>query len=83
MVITNCCGIEEEQKVVICVKFWKLNATTNKKHVPSIVNEGGFGHGGKTWNVFFFYEFPGYQHMMIAFKEKYKVAFIMEWGAFV
>ncbi len=26
-----------------------------KKHVPFTIYEGGFGHGGKTWNVFFFW----------------------------
>ncbi len=32
---------------------------------------------------FFFDEFPDYHHIMIAFEDKYKIAFIMEWGAFV
>jgi hypothetical protein len=31
----------------------------------------------------FFDEFPNYHHIMIALEDKYKIAFIMEWGEFV
>jgi hypothetical protein len=55
--------LKKSKKLCICVKFWKLNVTTNKKHVPSTNYEGGFGHGSKIWNVFFIWwisQLPSY-----------------------
>jgi hypothetical protein len=78
--------LKKNRKLCVCVKFWKLNATTNKKHVPSTIYEGSFGHGGMVARhemYSFFDEFPNYHHIMIAPEDIYKIAFIMEWGEFV
>jgi hypothetical protein len=70
-------------KLKICVDFRKLNAATKKgpyslpftNEVINIV----VGHEVYTFLDGFF----GYHHISIALGDQYKIAFIVDWGAFV
>jgi hypothetical protein len=69
-------------KLKICIDFRKLNATTKKDPYPlPFINE--------VLNVVVGYEaysflngYSGYHQIFIAPKDKYKTAFIIDWGAF-
>jgi hypothetical protein len=68
---------------MICMDFWWLNVTTKKISFPlpftKKVLDQGFSHEVYS----FLYGFSSYPWIMITSKDKYKIAFMTNWGVFV
>jgi hypothetical protein len=45
---------KKNEKLRICIDFWKLNVATTKKTLPITLSEGSFGQGNRSWSVSIF-----------------------------
>jgi hypothetical protein len=71
-------------KLRICVDFWKLNVATKKGLYPLPFTEEVLGHMVAGHEVYSFLDgISRYHQIMIAPKNRYKSAFIIDWGTFV
>jgi hypothetical protein len=74
--------LKKNGKFRICVDFKNLNATTKKDPYPlSCINEVlniVVGHDAYSFLDGYF----GYHQITIALEDRYKIAFVIDWGAF-
>jgi hypothetical protein len=74
---------KNNNKLRICVDFQQLNATTKKDPYPLSFTKEVLDEVASHEVYSFLDGFFGYHHIMIASENRYKIAFITNWGAFV
>ncbi len=70
-------------KLKICVNFKKLNKVTRKDPYPLPFSNGVFNTIVGYETYLFINGYSRYHHILIALKDRYKIIFIVDWGAFV
>jgi hypothetical protein len=75
--------LQKNGKLCICVNFRKLNAIMKKDSYPLTFIEEvlDMAIGYKVYS--FLDGFSGYHQIMITLEDRYKIAFIAEWGTFL
>jgi hypothetical protein len=75
--------LKKNGKLKICVNFKKLNKVTRKDPYP-------LPFSNEVLNTIVGYEtylfidgYSRYHHILITLKDRYKITFIVDWGAFV
>jgi hypothetical protein len=67
-------------KLIICIDFWKLNATHKEGSIPITFHKWSVEHNNRVWGIFFLDGYSWYHQIYIASKDRYKIAFVMDWG---
>ncbi len=69
-------------KLKICIDFKKLNVTTKKDPYPLLFIDEMLNTLVRYESYSFLDGYSGYHQISIALKDKYKTAFVINWGGF-